>query len=344
MVKIDRQVRKDSQRKKTNYFFIFLYLLALVMLFLIFRPYLTYLILGGVIVILAYPLNMWFQNKVKNKSLAAAIMTAIILLVVLVPSFFIGSSLVKQSSNLIGNAARIDIEQASIELAKITGFNLDLKSLVIPLFSKFADLIANSVPTVLNAISNVLVSLFIMFFLIYYAFKEGDKIILGFLNSLPIDKKHKNQIVFETKKVIKGVLYGQLLVALIQGFLGGIGFWIFGVPNPVLWGFVMVLMAFIPFLGTPLVWVPAVIFEFSAGNVGMAIGLLLYSGILVTNIDNFIKPKIIGRETGMHPLLVVIGIFGGISFFGLIGMLIGPVIVALCVLIIKFFNKDVVFG
>ena len=271
-------------------------------------------------------------------------MTALVILVILIPSFFIGSALIKESKNIFTTAAKINLAEASQEISELIGYEVDLNMYLIPMFNRLANLIADSVPNLVNSISVLFVSLFVMFFLIYYAFKEGDQILLGFLNSLPIDRKHKNQMVVETKKVIKGVIYGQLLVALIQGFLGGLGFWIFGVPNPVLWGFVMVIMAFVPFLGTPLVWVPAVIFEFSAGNVGMAIGLLLYSGIIVTNIDNFIKPKIIGRETGMHPLLVVIGIFGGISLFGLIGMLIGPVIVALCVLIIKFFNRDVVFG
>jgi predicted PurR-regulated permease PerM len=182
-----------------------------------------------------------------------------------------------------------------------------------------------------------------MFFLIYYAFKEGDSLLTSFMNILQYQKT-KDQILDEANKVLYGVMHGQFLVALIQGGLGGLGFWIFGFPNPIFWGFIMVILAFIPMLGTPLVWLPASLIQLSQGNQFGAIGMLLFGGIVVLNIDNVLKPMIIGKRTGLHPMLVLLGIFGGIQFFGIIGMIIGPVIVALCILIIKFFNQDVIFA
>lgn len=335
--------KRKEEPKKINYFFIALYILAIVLLFLIFKPFLTFMILGGIIVILTYPLNLWLRKVVRSKTWTAIIMTVLVLLLILVPVIIIGTALIQQSSGLINTISRIDLDAMSHQVSELINHNIDLKTFIFPTIKTFAEFTADSIPSLIGSITELLINLFVMFFLMYYLYKEGDVMLEDMMRMIPIPGAHKKELAKETKKVLKGVLYGQFLVSLIQGILGGIGFWIFGVPNPILWGSVMVVMGFVPFLGTPLIWGPAVAIEFASGNVGTAIGLLIYSGVLVMNIDNFLKPKLIGRETGMHPVLVLLGIFGGIAFFGLIGMIIGPVIVALAVLVIKFFNKDFVF-
>lgn len=339
----NNNIETNKLSKKSNYFFLLFYALAIVILYLMFRPFLTFLILGGIIALFMFPINKRLQKWIKNKVISSFILTVIVFLLILIPLIFISVSLVKESTNVIKAYSEIDFDRASNDISSFIGYKIDLKQLSNPVIAKAGELLATSIPSLISSITDLVINLFVMFFLIYYAFKEGDSLVKGFMNMLPITKNHRNQLRDETKKVVYGVIYMQFLVALIQGTLGGIGFWIFGIPNPVLWGFVMVILSFVPFVGTPLIWGPAVLLELSAGNTWVGVGLLLYSGILVMNIDNLIKPKLIGDETGMHPVLVLIGIFGGIALFGLIGMLIGPVVVALCSLIIKFFNKDVDF-
>lgn len=339
-----KKERVEKLSKKSSYFFLLFYALALILLYLIFRPFLTYLILGGIIAFFMYPINKWVQGRIKNRVFSSFIMTILVLIIILIPLVLITTSLIKESSNVYKEYSKINLDDTSTKLSKAVGFEIDLKELLNPLITKTRELLTTSIPGFISSISELVINLFVMFFLIYYAFKEGDVLVNGFMNMLPISKSHTSQLKDETKKVLYGVIYMQFLVALIQGTLGGIGFWIFGIPNPVLWGIIMVILSFIPFLGTPLVWGPAVILEIASGNIWIGIGLLLYSGILVLNIDNVIKPKLIGDETGMHPVLVLIGIFGGIALFGMIGMIIGPVVVALCFLVIKFFNKDVHFA
>lgn len=335
---------KKTDVKKANYFFIVLYLLALVLLFFLFKPYIAFLILGGIIVIFLYPINEWLHKRLKNRIVSSWIMIVVVLLIILIPTFFLTVELGAQARSAYAALAEKDWGVISSNLSQYLGFNIDLKELIVPFSVNIKNYFTGSLPVIIGSLTDFVIRMFLMFFLMYYAFKEGDKITQGIFSILPISKRHKKEIEDESKRVLYGVMYGQLLVALIQGVLGGLGFWIFGIPNPILWGFVMFLFAFIPFLGTPMIFVPASLIELASGNYFAGIGMLLFGGIIVMNIDNLIKPKIIGSRSGMHPLLVVLGIFGGLHLFGIIGMIIGPIVVALCALVIKFFNEEFVLG
>lgn len=341
---VEQEKQESSMTKKSNYFFIALYMVSIVMLFLMFKPYFSYLVLGGVIVLFLFPANLFLRKYIKNRITSSIIMTILVLLFILIPSIYIGVEITKEASNAYHAIINADYEVLSESASNLFGFDVNISEIISPLGNFIVNSITDFFPRLINSIADLTIKLFLMFFLIYYAFKEGDSMIKQLMDILPISGDHKKQLMEETRKVLYGVMHGQFLVALIQGVLGGLGFWIFGFKNPIFWGFIMAILAFIPMLGTPLVWVPASLMQLSAGNKVGAIGMLLFGAIIVMNIDNVLKPKLIGDKTGLHPLLVLLGIFGGIQFFGMIGMIIGPVIVAICILIIKFFNQDVIFA
>jgi predicted PurR-regulated permease PerM len=334
----------DSATKKANYIFIALYIIAIILLFLMFKSYFSYLVLGIIIVIFLFPVNIFIRRFIKNKVASSIIMTFLVLLFIFIPCAFLGYSITKEATSAYNLMVNTDYTLLSTQVSSLLGLEINLSDFVGPFSNFLVEYMSGAVPKLLNTISDLAIKLMLMFFLIYYAFKEGDVILNGFMNILPITKSHKDQLLDEANKVLYGVLHRQFLVALLQGFLGGLGFWVFGFPNPIFWGFIMAILAFIPMLGTPLVWLPASLIQLSAGNKIGAIGMLLFGAIIVMNIDNVLKPKIIGTKTGLHPMLVLLGIFGGLQMFGFIGMIIGPVIVAICILIIKFFNKDVIFA
>ncbi len=333
-----------NKSNKANYFFFVLYVVALVLLFFLFNPYFTFLILGGIIVIFLYPINMWLRKKIANKVVTSWIMIVVSLIILLLPTLYLTLELSSQAKSTYVNLALKDWGVVSSEISDYLGIKIDLKELIIPLSINIKSYFTGAIPAIIGSITDLLIKLFLMFFLMYYGFKEGDKIVLALMSILPISLAHKEEMKGEFRRVLYGVMYGQLLVSLIQGFLGGLGFWMFGIPNPILWGFVMFIFAFIPFLGTPMVFVPASLLQMASGDYFGGIGVLIFGGIVVMNIDNLIKPKIIGDKSGMHPLLVVLGIFGGLHLFGIIGMFIGPIVVALCVLVIKFYNREFVFS
>jgi len=186
-----------------------------------------------------------------------------------------------------------------------------------------------------------------MVFIMFFLLRDGKDIANKVKRLLPLKKHYQKRVFEKSKEVTFAVVYGHLSVALIQGALGGIGFLILGVSSPLLWGLVMAFAALIPFVGTPLVWLPVALFRifngFSTGNNSLLLNgilLFLYGALIVSTIDNFLKPKIIGDKAEVHPILVLLGVLGGLKLFGIIGIVIGPVILAIFKIAIRIYEEE----
>jgi predicted PurR-regulated permease PerM len=157
---------------------------------------------------------------------------------------------------------------------------------------------------------------------------------------LPLTRERKEKMAFEIKSAAHAAIYGQISIALLQGALGGLGFFIVGIGNPVFWGFIMTIMAFIPVTGTGIVWFPAAIMQLINGNILGGIFLLAYGFIVVSGIDNLIRPKIIAGKAKIHPVIALLGVLGGLKLFGFFGIIIGPLIAAIFIAMAGFFVKE----
>jgi predicted PurR-regulated permease PerM len=157
---------------------------------------------------------------------------------------------------------------------------------------------------------------------------------------MPFENRHTEKILSSMTNTINVVMKGYLFIAIVQGFLMGIGLYIFGIPNPALWGTVAGFMSLIPFFGTATISIPAILYLFVFSTNGNAIGLLVWSLILVGTIDNFLNPLIIGTKTELPPLLVLFSVLGGISLVGPIGILIGPLAMNLFRTLILIYREE----
>lgn len=196
-------------------------------------------------------------------------------------------------------------------------------------------LIVKSTSSFILSLPGLALNFFITLFLTYYLLKEAQIWIQNIKNYLPYSEKMKDAILEKMKRVTKALIYGTILTAIIQGFLGGIGFAIFNIPSPVLWGFVMAFTSVIPILGTAIVWLPAGIIQLFQGDYFSGFGIILFGALIVGTIDNVIKPKLIGKRADIHPAIVLIGIIGGLNFLGFIGLIIGPLILAVAFELVK---------
>ena len=147
--------------------------------------------------------------------------------------------------------------------------------------------------------------------------------------------------------MLHAIVYGSIVVALIQGTLGGIGFWIVGIPSPILWGILMSLFALIPMVGTGIIWVPASLgmaaYGYLSGDTVMvwkAIGLFIYGVFVIAGIDNVLKPKIIGERAHVHPVIILLGVLGGLKFFGIVGFAVGPLILAIFITFLEIYEYE----
>jgi predicted PurR-regulated permease PerM len=185
----------------------------------------------------------------------------------------------------------------------------------------------------------------------FFLWRDWDRLIKKLHQLIHLRKHHEAHIMSKMNDMTYAIVYGNFIVALIQGAVGALGFMIFGVPSPLVWGLVMAFFSLIHIIGTPVVWVPASLLLIldgisSASNneIIRGVGLFLYGLIIISTIDNILKPKIIGGRGNIHPVLVLIGVLGGIGLFGLIGIIIGPLILGLFNVFIDIFEEEMKFN
>ena len=183
-------------------------------------------------------------------------------------------------------------------------------------------------------------------FISYFLFRDGEKIAQKLVNWLPFRKKTINKLINQFKKITYTIVFAQLFVALAQGVVGAIGFYIFGLPLPIFWGVVMAFLALFPVIGPPIVWVPASLFLVLSGYLiqdyivaAKGIGLFVYGLFIISTIDNILRIKIIHAKAEVHPLIVIAGVIGGVNLFGIIGLFVGPIFISMLITYFQSFKE-----
>ncbi|MBA2527596.1 MAG: AI-2E family transporter, partial [Pyrinomonadaceae bacterium] len=172
----------------------------------------------------------------------------------------------------------------------------------------------------------------------YYLFRDGDKIFAALRDALPLENKQATAIMARTREVIGASVYGVLAIAIVQGVLGGLAFWALGVPSAIVWGVVMIFLSMIPMLGAFLVWVPAAAYLALAGHPVKALFMVLWGTLVIGMADNFLRPKLVGDRTKLHELLIFFAVLGGLQVFGVLGIVLGPVVLAITLALVDVFK------
>lgn len=185
---------------------------------------------------------------------------------------------------------------------------------------------------------DIVLKTFLVIVSLFYFLKDGERFKKVFVRLSPLPDEYDEKILITLERSVKSIVRGSFLIAIIQGTLSGIGFYIFGLPNPALWGMVAALSALVPAVGTSLVLIPAVLYLFITSSMGSAIGLLLWSALLVGMVDNFLSPKLIERGIHIHPLFILFSIIGGVLFFGPGGFILGPLVLSLLFTLFEIYD------
>lgn len=180
----------------------------------------------------------------------------------------------------------------------------------------------------------------VMFFSLYYFFKDGDAFLRRIMNLSPLSTKQEKKLMERFERISKATIKGTLVIALIQGLLMGLTFWIAGVSAPVLWAMVTVVISIIPLLGAVLVWLPVGIVMLLLGNVWQAMVIFIIGAIVVSSVDNLLRPKLVEGQSSMHPLLVFLSTLGGIGLFGAAGFIVGPVVISLLLALLEIYQEQ----
>lgn len=310
--------------------------------YFIIAPYVAVIFLAVVTVVLFGPMHAntlrYFKGK---KNLSAFVSTASVLIIIFLPLFVIGNLLIRESTSFYletrGNAGSVqslEIVAQNIEIAiesRFPGLGFDTENFlnVGPYFEKVFVWLSNNVASFFSGILHFTLSAFLYVLCLFYLFRDGESLFKKVLAWSPLFDVYDNLILSKLSGAVTSVLRGQIMVGVIQGTLTGIGFWIFGVPHPAIWGSVAAFASLIPAVGTSFVTVPAIIFLLITGHIPQAVGLVAWAVVAVGLVDNILGPYFINRGVKIHPFLILISVLGGIGFFGPVGFIAGPVILSL---------------
>lgn len=333
--------------KESKYFLITLLLIFFGLFVLILSGFFAPLILGIMLAGLAFPLYEELLKRWGNrKNLTSLIVVLLISLVIVLPVFGIMTLLTKEALGLL-SATREQIfsEKLIGALDPFTrSFNFNAREIfetqLTPAIKNLGFTISKEIGGLLSDAVNLGLHFFVMLVTIFYMLRDGKAFANFLIEFSPLKISDELHLYQTFKDAGKAVFYGNFIASMVQGLLGGIGFVIFGLSSPVLWGAVMGFLALIPFLGPYLIFIPAGIYLIASGKITMAIIFLIYNLLIVSSIDNLIKPKLIGDKIKIHPLLILIAILGGLKIFGLIGIIYGPLIFSIFLALLDVYLKS----
>jgi predicted PurR-regulated permease PerM len=304
------------------------------------QPFLNVLLWAIVLAVVFMPIHRRIDDRLRRPSLSAAISTLLVVVTILGPATFITIAVVAELGRVAGTLSSGEIQRVITEsaiaqrvLAWVSPYvdiqQLQSPELVMERLQGWSGALANRTVGVVGGVLSTVVQTLLVVFTMFYLFRDGDAIRVASYDVLPLERSQAKDIIARTREVIAASVYGVLAISAIQGLLGGIVFWALGLPSPLLWGVVMFFLSMIPMGGAFLVWAPAALYLAFSGAWGKAIFLTAWGVLVVGSIDNFLSPRLVGKRTRLHELLIFFSVLGGLQVFGVLGLVLGPVTVAL---------------
>lgn len=323
--------------------------IALYVCWLMLQPFVGVLGWATVLVIVSYPMHKRLVARIGHPSLSAFISSLLVITIAVLPLSLIALAVTRElgeaSRNLPAQiAALLDRQSpATGGIVRWLEQYTDLNTLRAPHF--IVDRLSNMSGTIvgqsigfMGGVIGGIVKGFFVVFTMYYLFRDGDHILNALTETLPLKRRQSEAIFERAREVINASVYGVVSIAMLQGTLGGLAFWVLGLPSPILWAVVMTFICMIPVAGSFIIWLPASIYLAMTGHWTKA-GLLFLWGILViSTIDNFVRPKLIRGRTKLHELLVFFSVIGGLRLFGVLGIVLGPVVLAITLALLDMFR------
>lgn len=345
---------KDSDQKFKYYFIIFFLLLISVFFFKLISGFIVPAILAMAFCSLLYPIYQKILKKVNNKKNLASLVTCLLLVVVLIIPASILIYLLSQQTYMLYNTVQPLITKISHMTQQdffrelrhykfynyVERFNIDWLTFFLTIGNKALALITILLDKFSQSLLNFTVNLIITFFCMFYFFRDGDKFLKYLEEISPLQKEHEQRLFDNFIRTSRATVKGTILIGLLQGSLGALTLLFFGIKTWILWGFIMIICAIIPVVGAWVVLVPISIFMMLTGHLWQGVAIFLISTIIISNIDNLVRPYLVGKDAKMHDLIIFFSTIGGIGVFGIMGFVIGPVIAALFLALLTIYKDE----
>lgn len=337
-----------------NYFFFGLLLAVLALAVVMFLPFLASIVLAMALAVVSGPIYRWitrvFFGGRSKSNLAALVTILLVVVIILVPLFLISGKIYVEVQNMY--AYLIDESGRTDTISALNSFSTSISHLFLDLYpaqsfdsfnittiiSHGLEWMFDNLSVIFNGLSRMAIGVFIMLLSLFYFLRDGAELKRQIIQLSPLGDADDEHVLRKLRQTIYAIFGGSIAIGIVQGILTGIGFAIFGVPNPAVWGSVAAVAALIPGIGTSLVLIPGIIFVFVTGSTPHAIGLLVWGLVAVGLVDNILGPLFVSKGVKVHPLLVLLSVFGGLTLFGVIGFVLGPLVLALLFALLEIYK------
>ncbi|ADW16464.1 protein of unknown function UPF0118 [Desulfobulbus propionicus DSM 2032] len=316
------------------------------------RQFLMPMFMAGIFSAILSPAHRWLTARIGNRENIASILVIVgIVVLVLAPLSILVGVVVGQAIS-VSQSVTPWVQSFINEPTAITAYMekfpyykeiLPYRAVIIEkagmMVGNLSTFLINSLSEVTKLTVNAVFSSVIMLYVMFYFLTMGEVLLTKILYFLPLQDRDERRLLRRFTSVTKATLKGTLIIGALQGFICGVAFALAGIQGPVFWGTVMAVMSIIPAFGTAIVWVPALIILALKGQFFGAVILGVLCGAVAGNLDNLLRPRLVGKDTEMHDLFVLFGTLGGISMFGVLGIIIGPIVAALFITIWEIYGK-----
>lgn len=315
--------------------------ILLVLSFFLLRPILFPIVLGLILAFIFSPVYDWALKRIHSQNLVAALICLILFLLILLPIWFLTPIFIEQSFKVYLAAQQIDfitpLQSVFPSMFASEAFSSEVGSILHSFTTQIANSFSNYLSNIILNFPTLFLKFLVAAFTFFFVLRDRDKLLSYIKSLLPFSKDIEKKLFESSKAITFSVIYGQVIVGILQGLVVGMGFFIFGVSNALFLTLLACLAGIFPIIGTIIVWLPTAIYLFIAGNTFAAIGLVLF-GLISSGFDNFARPLIVSKRSRMPTSLILIGMIGGLFFFGVLGFILGPLILAYLLIILEVYR------
>lgn len=319
----------------------------IVLSFLLLKSILLSLITGILVALIFTPLYNKLLTKIKSKNFATFLICFLFIILIVLPLWFIVPILIDQSISIYITSQQIDfvtpLETLFPTLFNMEGMSAEIGSAIYSFVTQITNSVMNILSNLILNFPTIFLHTIVMFFTFFFVLRDGKKFIAYIQSLLPFSKEVEKKLFKSSKDITLSILYGQVVIGILQGLIAGIGFFLFGLENALFLIILACIAGIFPIVGASIVWVPVAIYMIVSGEIFGAMGIVFF-GLIAAFFENIIKPIFVSRRTNVHSAIILVGMIGGLFFLGILGVILGPLILAYLLIVLEIYRDKSVPG
>ncbi len=313
----------------------------IVLAFFLLKPILLSIIVGVILAFIFNPLYYRIHSKLKSKNLSAILICILLAVIIIIPFWFLTPIFIDQSVKIYIASQQMDfvtpLQKIFPSLFSSEAFSKELGSIIYSFVTRVTNSLTNTFSNLILNFPTLFLQFLVVFFTFFFVLRDKDHVTSYVRSLLPFPRDVEKKLFEYSRDITSSVIYGQVIIGILQGIVAGIGFLLFGVPNALFLTLIAALAGIFPIIGTAIVWAPVAVYLLVGGNTVPAIGVTVF-GLVSSGLDTFLRPIIVSQKTQMNSSVILIGMIGGLFLFGILGFILGPLILAYLLILLELYR------